>query len=208
MGLVLPRAWLCAGLLIGLMMSATPIEQASADAVHGAMAIGQRTSVPVGYIEFCRRQAAECRIRSGKAPPILMSRGMEDKLASVTKLVNRSIRPVSDLAVHGTMEFWSYPDSAVGDCEDYVLLKRQMLNLAGVSLSNLLITVVKKKDGEGHAVLTVKTDKGDYVLDNLNDDVKLWSETGYRFLKRQSSTDTGRWVAILEHPDVLVGAVD
>ncbi|AZO63777.1 MAG: transglutaminase [Mesorhizobium sp.] len=208
MGLVLPRAWLCAGLLIGLMMSATPIEQASADAVHGAMAIGQRTSVPVGYIEFCRRQAAECRIRSGKAPPILMSRGMEDKLASVTKLVNRSIRPVSDLAVHGTMEFWSYPDSAVGDCEDYVLLKRQMLTLQGISLSNLLITVVKKKDGEGHAVLTVKTDKGDYVLDNLNDEVKLWSETGYRFLKRQSSTDTGRWVAILEHPDVLVGAVD
>ncbi|RWQ44087.1 MAG: transglutaminase [Mesorhizobium sp.] len=208
MGLVIPRAWLCAGLLMGLMMSATPMEKASADAVHGAMAIGQRTSVPVGYIEFCRRQAAECRIRSGKAPPILMSRGMEDKLASVTKLVNRSIRPASDLAVHGTMEFWSYPDSAVGDCEDYVLLKRQMLTLQGISLSNLLITVVKKKDGEGHAVLTVKTDKGDYVLDNLNDEVKLWSETGYRFLKRQSSTDTGRWVAILEHPDVLVGAVD
>jgi predicted transglutaminase-like cysteine proteinase len=133
---------------------------------------------------------------------------MEDKLASVTKLVNRSIKPVSDLAVHGTMEFWSYPDSAVGDCEDYVLLKRQMLKLEGISLSNLLITVVKKKDDEGHAVLTVKTDKGDYVLDNLNDDVKLWSETGYRFLKRQSSKHTGRWVAILEDRDVLVGAVD
>ncbi|TIS97513.1 MAG: transglutaminase [Mesorhizobium sp.] len=208
MGLVIPRAWLCAGLLIGLMMSATPMEQASADAVHGAMAIGKRTSVPVGYIEFCRRQAAECRIRLGKAPPILMSRGMEDKLASVTKLVNRSIKPASDLAVHGTMEFWSYPDRGVGDCEDYVLLKRQMLTRQGISLSNLLITVVKKKDGEGHAVLTVKTEKGDYVLDNLNDDVKLWSETGYRFLKRQSSTDSGRWVAILEHPDVLVGSVD
>lgn len=208
MGLVIPRAWLCAGLLIGLMMSATPIEKASADAVPGAMAIGQRTSIPVGYVEFCRRQAAECRIRSGKVPPVLMSRGMEDKLASVTKLVNRSIKPASDLAVHGTMEFWSYPDRAIGDCEDYVLLKRQMLNLEGVSLSNLLITVVKKKDGEGHAVLTVKTDKGDYVLDNLNDEVKLWSETGYRFLKRQSSTYTGRWVAILEDRDVLVGAVD
>ncbi|RWB34192.1 MAG: transglutaminase [Mesorhizobium sp.] len=208
MGLVIPRAWLCAGLLIGLMMSATPMEKASADAVPGAMATGQRTSIPVGYMEFCRRQAAECRIRSGKIPPILMTSGMEDKLASVTKLVNRSIKPVSDFAVHGTMEFWSYPVSAIGDCEDYVLLKRQMLNLEGISLSNLLITVVRKKDGEGHAVLTVKTDKGDYVLDNLNDDVKLWSETGYRFLKRQSSTHTGRWVAILEHPDVLVGAVD
>ncbi|WP_292242964.1 transglutaminase-like cysteine peptidase [Mesorhizobium sp.] len=190
------------------MMSATPMEQASADAVSGAMAIGQPTSVPVGYIEFCRRYAAECRIRSGDVPPVVMSGGMEDKLASITRLVNRSIKPASDLAVHGTMEFWSYPDNARGDCEDYVLLKRQMLELQGISLSNLLITVVKKKDGEGHAVLTIRTDKGDYVLDNLNDDVKLWSETGYRFLKRQSSTDTERWVAIRGHPDVLVGAVD
>jgi predicted transglutaminase-like cysteine proteinase len=190
------------------MMSATAMEKASADTVPGAMATGQRTSVPVGYIEFCRRRAAECRIRSGKMPPVLMTREMEDKLASVTKLVNRSIEPASDFAVHGMMEFWSYPDSALGDCEDYVLLKRQMLKLQGIPVANLLITVVKKKDGEGHAVLTVKTDKGDYVLDNLNDDVKLWSETGYRFLKRQSSTDTGRWVAILDDRDVLVGAVD
>jgi predicted transglutaminase-like cysteine proteinase len=208
MGLVIPRAWLCAGLLLGLMMSATPMEKASADAVSGAMATGQRSSIPVGHVEFCRRHASECRIRSGRVPPVLLSRGVEDKLASVTKLVNGSIKPVSDLAAHGMMEFWSYPDSALGDCEDYVLLKRRMLNLEGISLSNLLITVVKKKDGEGHAVLTVKTDKGDYVLDNLNDEVKLWSKTGYRFLKRQSSTDTGRWVAILEYRDVLVGAVD
>jgi predicted transglutaminase-like cysteine proteinase len=208
MGLVKPRAWLCAGLLTSLMMSVTPMEKASADVVPGAMAIGQRTSIPAGYIEFCRRHAVECGIRSGNVPPVVLSGGMEDRLVSVTKLVNRSIKPASDLAVHGTMEFWSYPDGAGGDCEDYVLLKRRMLNLQGMSLSNLLITVVKKKDGEGHAVLTVKTDKGDYVLDNLNDELKLWSETGYRFIKRQSSKDTGRWVAILEHPDVLVAAVD
>jgi predicted transglutaminase-like cysteine proteinase len=208
MGLGIPRAWLCAGLLTGLMLSVTPMEKASADGVLGAMAIGQRTSAPVGYIEFCRRRAAECSIRSGNVPPVVMSAGLEDQLASVTRLVNISIKPASDLAVHGRMEFWSYPDNAQGDCEDYVLLKRQMLELQGISLSNLLITVVKKKDGEGHAVLTVKTDQGDYVLDNLNNDVKLWSKTGYRFLKRQSSTDTGRWVAIRGHPDVLVGAVD
>ncbi|TIL76305.1 MAG: transglutaminase [Mesorhizobium sp.] len=208
MGLVVPRAWLCAGLLIGLVMSATPMEKASADVVPGAMATGQPTSIPVGYIEFCRRRAAECAIRSGKSAPVLLSAGMEGKLASVNKLVNRSVKPASDLDVHGMMEFWSYPDGALGDCEDYVLLKRQLLRQQGISLSNLLITVVRKQDGEGHAVLTVKTDKGDYVLDNLNDDVKPWSVTGYRFIKRQSSTHTGRWVAIIEHPDVLVGAVD
>ena len=74
--------------------------------------------------------------------------------------------------------------------------------------ADLLITVVRKPDGEGHAVLTVRTQSGDFVLDNLNDEVKLWTETRYAFLKRQSSTDTGRWVTIENGTsDVLVGAL-
>jgi predicted transglutaminase-like cysteine proteinase len=56
-------------------------------------------------------------------------------------------------------------------------------------------------------VLTVRTDKGDYVLDNLSDSVKLWSATPYRFLKRQASEHTGRWVTIREGSAPLVGAV-
>ena len=60
----------------------------------------------------------------------------------------------------------------------------------------LLMTVVKDKNDEGHAVLTVKTDHGDYVLDNLTDDVKGWKQTGYRFVKRQSQTDMNTWVSI------------
>ena len=62
-------------------------------------------------------------------------------------------------------------------------------------MSDLLITVVRKPDGEGHAVLTVRTDKGDYVLDNLTDTVKPWEETGYRYLKRQS-TDPYRTLGV------------
>ena len=98
---------------------------------------------------------------------------------------------------------------ARGDCEDYVLEKRRDLARLGLSLSNLLITVVRKPDGEGHAVLTVRTDKGDYILDNLTDAVRLWDQTGYRFLKRQASNHTGRWVTIREaQPSApLVGSV-
>ncbi len=61
-------------------------------------------------------------------------------------------------------------------------------------MSDLLITVVRKPDGEGHAVLTLRTDRGDFILDNLTDSVKPWDETPYRFLKRQASEHTGRWV--------------
>jgi predicted transglutaminase-like cysteine proteinase len=114
--------------------------------------------------------------------------------------------PRTDMEMHGVEEYWSYPDLE-GDCEDYVLLKRLMLMERGFSASDLLITVVRKADGEGHAVLTLRTSKGDYVLDNLSDEVQLWSETSYVFLKRQASFHTGRWVSIENSTDVLVGAL-
>ncbi len=95
-----------------------------------------------------------------------------------------------------------------GDCEDYVLEKRRQIQALGVPLSNLLITVVRKPDGEGHAILTVRTNKGDFVLDNLSDRVKPWEDTGYWYLKRQASNHTGRWVSIDGFNNPFVGSVD
>jgi len=92
--------------------------------------------------------------------------------------------------------FWNYPDDGYGDCEDYVLQKRKMLMQAGWPREALLITVVRDKNNDGHAVLTVKSDKGEYVLDNQTDDIVLWSDTGYRFVKRQSQSDPNQWVSL------------
>ena len=122
-------------------------------------------------------------------------------------MVNATVKPMNDYDIYGKDEVWAYPRGA-GDCEDYVLEKRRDLMSKGISLSDLLITVVRKPDGEGHAVLTVRTDEGDYVLDNLTDAIKPWEETGYRYLKRQSTTHTGRWVTIREGNTALVGSVD
>jgi predicted transglutaminase-like cysteine proteinase len=41
-----------------------------------------------------------------------------------------------------------------------------------------LMTIVRDLNGQGHAILTVKTDRGDFVLDNLSADVRPWSATG------------------------------
>ncbi|MGH6861936.1 MAG: transglutaminase-like cysteine peptidase, partial [Phyllobacterium sp.] len=103
-------------------------------------------------------------------------------------------------------EVWSYP-TTVGDCEDYVLLKRRLLNESGIALGNLLITVVRQMNGEGHAVLTVRTDRGDLVLDNLETGIKPWSETNYDYLKRQSTRNSGAWVSINDDRQVLVGSI-
>ncbi|MNT44828.1 hypothetical protein D3C72_1813710 [compost metagenome] len=113
---------------------------------------------------------------------------------------------MTDQEIYGKDEVWEYPTTA-GDCEDFVLLKRKKLVERGFSVADLLITVVRKPDGEGHAVLTLRTTDGDYILDNLTDDVKLWTDTNYTYLKRQASFNTGRWVSIEDGRDVLVGAL-
>jgi predicted transglutaminase-like cysteine proteinase len=94
------------------------------------------------------------------------------------------------------VERWSYPNDGYGDCEDYVLLKRRMLIESGWPREALLVTVVRDKKEERHAVLTVTTDKDDYVLDNQTEHILLWSKTGYRFVKRQSQFNANVWVSL------------
>ena len=172
----------------------------------GSMKTGGLTSQPIGHYDFCRIYRDECdRIRGNTGPLALDSRTW-NAILNVNATVNMVIEPKSDIDIYGKEEVWTYPDQA-GDCEDYVLLKRQLLINEGLSPSDLLITVVRKPDGEGHAVLTVRTNRGDFVLDNLTTKVMLWKDTPYTYLKRQSARHAGHWVSI-EMPDqTVVGSV-
>ncbi|MGO4836536.1 transglutaminase-like cysteine peptidase, partial [Rhizobiaceae sp. 2RAB30] len=114
--------------------------------------------------------------------------------------------PRTDMEMWGREEFWSYPDG-VGDCEDYVLEKRRELMKLGIPAGDLLITVVRQPNGDGHAVLTVRTGQGDYVLDNLESRVLAWSDTEYTYLKRQSERNSGTWITINDGRAIAVGSV-
>ena len=175
--------------------------------VSGAMMTGGLTSQPIGHYEFCQTNPAECSIRLRDRGPVVMTEALWSRVNHINTSVNRAVRPMSDFDIYGKDEVWAYPDQGVGDCEDYVLEKRRQIAADGVSLANLLITVVRKPDGEGHAVLTMRTDRGDFILDNLNNEIKPWHVTGYRYLKRQASTHTGRWVTLRPDANMLVGAV-
>ncbi|WP_163579344.1 transglutaminase-like cysteine peptidase, partial [Klebsiella pneumoniae] len=83
-----------------------------------------------------------------------------------------------------------------GDCKIYALYKRKLLLDAGFPRQALLMTIVRDLNDEGHTILTVKTDRGDFVLDNLADQVRPWDVTGYNFLKRQSQQNPNIWVSI------------
>ncbi|MGF0537793.1 transglutaminase-like cysteine peptidase [Agrobacterium sp. ES01] len=192
--------------LAGMAIAASATVATPAPNTPYAMPTGSVTSQPIGHYDFCRAHRDECSIRSQpSAPPTITDHGW-DIVRNVNASVNSTITPMTDMEIYGREEVWAYPVDA-GDCEDFVLLKRKMLIEAGFPVSALLITVVRKPDGEGHAVLTLRSSDGDFVLDNLSDDVKPWFRTPYSFLKRQATFDTGRWVTIDDGRDVLVGAL-
>lgn len=190
--------------LAGLALLCVTTTTTSAGA--GSMLTGGMTSQPIGHYEFCRSNPGECAIRMKDAGPLQLTDALWNQIVGINNAVNDAVHAMSDFDIFGKDEVWTYPQG-VGDCEDYALEKRRALMQRGVSLSNLLLTVVRKSDGEGHAVLTVRTDKGDFILDNLSDKVLPWDRTGYRFLKRQSSENTGRWVSIQDGSQTLVGAL-
>lgn len=190
-----------------LALGAGTLSVGIAEGASRYMRTGAVTSQPIGHYEFCQSHKAECSITSQGVAPARVTDFGWNVIKDVNAGVNSRILPMTDQDIFGKDEVWAYPTD-VGDCEDFVLEKRRELMQRGFSASNLLITVVRKPDGEGHAVLTVRTIDGDFILDNLDDRVRLWSETSYRFMKRQADYDTGRWVKIENSGDVLVGAVD
>lgn len=161
------------------------------------MVTGGRTTQPIGHYDFCKRLPAECTPNRSVARPVSLTGALLQRLVAVNNSVNAAVEPKTDMEIWGKEEFWSFPDG-VGDCEDYVLEKRRQLINAGMSPSNALITVVRQPNGDGHAVLTIRTTAGDYVLDNLETSVRRWDETPYTYLKRQSEKNSGHWLSITD----------
>jgi predicted transglutaminase-like cysteine proteinase len=178
-------------ILLGLSASARAADERVLYA-----SIGDATRAPIGWVEFCAETPDECRGGPSQPRDVVMTQSAWRDLTRVNRWVNENVRPMTDMEHWGVIEKWSLPTDGYGDCEDYVLLKRKMLMDAGWPREALLITVVRDKMGEGHAVLTVKSDRGEFILDNQNENVVAWTETGYRFVKRQSQSDPNIWVSL------------
>lgn len=152
---------------------------------------GGVASTPYGHMQYCAKHRSDCRRHGGVSK---LARSSLAKLQSVNARVNRMIKPVDDMKHHGVRELWS-PNVRQGDCEDYVLRKRNMLLRAGFKPGHLLIGVGNRR-GERHAVLVVRTQKGDMILDNMTDDVLPVNKSAMRVSKLQSPTDAKKWVKV------------
>ena len=159
----------------------------------------------LAWVDFCQRFEKDCRIDLREPDTIRMSPQVWALLTDVNKSVNRSITSVTDLDHWGVLDRWDYATDGLGDCEDYQLLKRKKLVEAGLPRRALLMTVVLDENNEGHAVLMVRTDRGDYILDNKRDGIFTWQSTGYTYIKRESQIDTS-WVALTPHSSVATTA--
>jgi predicted transglutaminase-like cysteine proteinase len=158
-------------------------------------AVGGATLVPYGWLDFCGRHADECRVRKTQAKDVELTPEIWALLNQINRYGNATILPISNFQHWGTMlDHWDYPTDGKGDCKVYALLKRKLLLDAGLPRQALLMTIVRDLNNEGHTILTVRTDRGDFILDNLSDDVRAWDSTGYLYVKRQAQTDPNLWL--------------
>ena len=189
----------CAAVLAALVISAsfTGAGGGGTDAPLFA-AIGSDTPTPIGWKQFCATYVAECETKPSVPRDIVLSANARSYLNRVNEWVNHNIRPMTDMDHFGMIQWRRYPDDGIGACHSYALLKRRMLIQAGWPREALLMTIVETDygRGEGHAVITVKTDRGEFILDNLTDEILLWSQTPYLYYKRQSQSDPNAWVRI------------
>jgi predicted transglutaminase-like cysteine proteinase len=159
--------------------------------------VGAETSIPYGWVDFCTRHAEECTLGKLRPMDIRLDRHVWKTLNEINAFANSAIEPISNLDHWGTMlDHWDYPVDGMGDCKIYALFKRKLLIERGFPRQALLMTIVRDLNGEGHAVLTVKTDRGDFVLDNLSETIRPWSATGYQFYKRQAQDDPNVWLSL------------
>ena len=150
---------------------------------------------PYGFVNFCRRWPRECLQGPQEESRFNATPERLAELDAINRMVNREIEPVTDVELYGEADHWTIP-TRKGDCEDYVLLKRRRLIQLGWPASALLITVVRDERGDGHAVLTARTQQGDYILDNKTDEIKLWHQVQYQFIMRQSYLNPTVWMSL------------
>ncbi|KQT51970.1 hypothetical protein ASG43_20995 [Aureimonas sp. Leaf454] len=143
------------------------------------------TPPPLGYAIFCLNNPGDCR--QGGERQVRYTSGLLSKLNAVNQSVNRQIRYKKD-----GRDVWKASVRS-GDCEDYVLTKRKQLIRLGLSPSALRVAAVRTSRGEGHAVLVVKTDRGELVLDSIKKTITRRQNTSYTWIA-MASENPRRWI--------------
>src|SRR3954469_1243006 len=111
------------GMAIGaiLLGIATPASAGEERVLYASL--GDNTRSPIGWVEYCADNPGECAGGATQPRDIVITQTARRDLRRVTRWVNETIKPMTDMDHWGVIEKWSLPTDGYGDCEDYVLLK-------------------------------------------------------------------------------------
>jgi predicted transglutaminase-like cysteine proteinase len=202
---------LLAGLALAgaLLLASAPRAEAQPAAALPAMSLSAVTTGPArpiaAWAEFCERYPGECAVDRTEAASVTLTPALWQTINAVNRRINRSVEAVTDGDHWQAADRWDLAEDGRGDCEDFQLLKRRLLVEAGLPRRAMRMTVVIDEKGEGHAVLTIITNRGDLVLDNKTNAVLPWRQTGYTFVKRESQEAVG-WMALGRDASPLTAA--
>lgn len=171
--------------------SAAPLSISRIDRAPMANSIreGAPSLAPLPFLRFCQKYPSQCGGRYSESY-VELDGELWDTIKQVNRAVNSAISPRDDTQD----DTWDL-GAKEGDCDDYAVEKRRRLIALGFSPAVLALTEVTAR-GEGHLVLTIRTDRGALVLDNLRDSIVSWNSTGYQFVRMQSAHRPDYWVAV------------
>lgn len=189
------------GTALAIAISATAATTAQAQhsgsfpVASAPIAASGNARAPYAWTDFCKRTPAECRVNTSEPDRIEMTQKLWKAMVAINSKINREIEAITDEDHWGVVDRWDLAEDGKGDCEDFALLKRKRLAEAGVPRRAMLMTVVIDEENAGHAVLMIRTDRGDFILDNKRNAILPWSQTGYVYVKRESQYQTG-WTSL------------
>jgi len=147
------------------------------------------------------RNTASCVLREKRVARILQQgekKSFYNKLKLINSQVNKLVYYQSDLQTYRQKDHWAAPDeslrSGVGDCEDYAILKMALLQKLGIPAKAMSLVVLKDtKRNLYHAVLAVSTNKGTFILDNVQPKVMKDHQLPH-YLPLYSFSENRSWI--------------
>ncbi|OBQ87965.1 MULTISPECIES: transglutaminase-like cysteine peptidase [unclassified Mesorhizobium] len=114
----------------------------------------------------------------GEIVGIAANKTFRDKLDFVNSSINRLIAYRKDSVVYGKLDYWAKPSEILehraGDCEDFAILKMAALLRAGIPAQSMSLVVLQDRRRKFfHAVLSVSTGSGTFILDSLSNVVAM-----------------------------------
>ncbi len=158
--------------------------------------LAEPTLAPMAHAVFCVRYPDDCEVKkiAFRPRPLQLTLERWSELVSVNAMINRTIIPErNDKGLAG--EKWLVAPKS-GDCSNYAVTKRHELLARGWSSRALLLAEVVTTWGEHHLVLVVRAREGDFVLDNLNGEIRPWSKAHYQWVRVQSPRNPRFWSTV------------